>query len=181
MLRANLGECVRINFTNRLTAPPKGGNAPTAETTQQGGVPPVSITPQGVAYDITSQGDAVGNNPNSMVAPGASRAYTFYLDPALGEGGKVFRSGGDSRQLTVHGLFGAILAEPAGSRWLDPETGNDVTNNASFSNWEAIVRPPSGASFREFGIMYHELGDEFENLRTATNTGIPMVERVAFS
>jgi len=181
MLRANLGECVRINFTNRLTAPPKGGPTPAAQTTQQGGVPAVSISPQGVAYDINNQGDAVGNNPNSLVAPGASRTYTFFLDPALGEGGKVFRSGGDSRELTVHGLFGAILAEPAGSRWLDPETTNDVTNNANWSNWEAMIKPPSGPSFREFGIMYHELGDEFENLRTAANAALPMVERVAFS
>jgi FtsP/CotA-like multicopper oxidase with cupredoxin domain len=190
MLRANLGECVRVNFTNRLTQPPRGGAA--ARTTQQGGVPAVGLSPQGVAYDIASQGDTFGNNPGSQAPPPGSqnpdssnctckRTYTFYLDPALGEGGKVFRSGGDSRQLTLHGLFGAIMAQPAGSRWLDPETGQDKTNDANFSNWEAIIRPPSGPSFREFGIMYHELGDEFENLRDVTGGGIPMVEQVAFS
>jgi FtsP/CotA-like multicopper oxidase with cupredoxin domain len=181
MLRGNLGECMKINFTNRLTAPPKGGPNPAGQTTQQGGIPPVSISPEGVAYDINNQGDAVGRNANSLVAPGASRTYTFYLDPALGEGGKIFHSGGDARELTVHGLFGAILAEPAGSHWLDPETAADQTANANWSNWEAIIDPASGPTFREFGIIYHEFGDEFENLRNRAGGALAMVEAVAFS
>lgn len=181
MLRANLGDCVRINFTNRLTKAPVTSNAPTATTAvQAGGVPAVSISPQGVAYDINNQGDAVGNNPNSMVKPGQSRTYTFFIDPALGEGGKVFRSGGDSRELTAHGLFGAILAEPPGSHWLDPETAQDKTGDTSWANWEAIIDPASGPSFREFGIMYHEVGDEFFNVHGRPVNGVevakPMVD-----
>jgi manganese oxidase len=177
MLRANLGECVKINFTNRLTRAPVTSNAPTAVTAvQAGGVPAVSITPQGVAYDIDNQGDAVGNNPNSMVPQNGMRTYTFYLDPALGEGAKVFRSGGDSRELTAHGLFGAILAEPAGSHWLDPETAADKTADATWANWEAIIDPASGPSFREFGIMYHEIGDEFFNVHNRAGNAIGMVD-----
>jgi manganese oxidase len=177
MLRANLGECVRINFTNRLTRAPVTSNAPTATTAvQAGGVPAVSISPQGVAYDINNQGDAVGNNPNSLVPQNGTRTYTFYLDPALGEGGKVFRSGGDSRELTAHGLFGAILAEPAGSHWLDPETAADKTSDTSWANWEAIIDPASGPSFREFGIMYHEVGDEFFNVHKRDGNAKVMVD-----
>ncbi len=192
MLRAVLGECVQIDFTNRITEAPVTSNAPPPTgvlATQAGGPPAVSIAPQGVAYDIDNQGDAVGNNPNSLVPPpGAQdpnspsctckRTYTFYLDPAMGEGGKVFRSGGDSRELTAHGLFGAILAEPAGSHWLDPETAQDKTGDSNFSNWEAIIDPASGPTFREFGIMYHEVGDEFFNVRNRAGGAIGMVDRV---
>lgn len=170
VLRARLGECVQINFTNRLTDAAKGGPGFTGQPlfTQPGGVPSVSIEPVGVSYDAAggAGGQAVGNNPtNVMVPPGGSRTYRFFLDPLMGEGARVFRSGGDSTQLTLHGLFGAIIAEPAGSTWLDPDTGVDRTNDRTFNSFSAIIRPGSGPSFREFDIMYHEIGDEMFNLR----------------
>ena len=184
VLRARMGECLVINFTNRLTAPPRGGPNDANLIEQPGGVPAVSLSPQGVAYEIGSQGNAVGHNPNSMVAPGQSRTYRFYIDPALGEGAKVFHSGGEARQLTAHGLFGAIIAEPPGSRWLDPETGQDRTSDPNWSNWEAIIQTTSSSlpAFREFAIMYHDVGDENFNLRqppTSTNPlgpNVPMID-----
>jgi len=154
VLRANMGDCVVINFTNRLTQ----GPLPDDSTTPQA-APPVSIHVHGVAYESTSAGGAVGNNPNSFAAPGASVTYRVFLDPALGEGAKLFHSHGDSRQLQNHGLFGAIIAEPAGSTFLDPQTAQPLNGQ---SNWEAIIQMPSGSStptFREFAIMYHEVGD----------------------
>ena len=170
VLRARLGECVQINFTNRLTDASKGGPGFTAVPlfTQPGGVPSVSIEPAGVSYDAAggAGGQAVGNNPTSvMVPPGGTRTYRFFLDPLMGEGARVFHSGGDSSQLTLHGLFGAIVAEPAGATWLDPDTGVDRTNDRTFNSFAAIIRPGSGTSFREFNIMYHEIGDEMFNLR----------------
>jgi manganese oxidase len=170
ILRARLGECVQINFTNRLTDAAKGGPGFTGQPlfTQPGGVPSVSIEPAGVSYDAAggAGGQAVGNNPtNVMVPPGGTRTYRFFLDPLMGEGARVFRSGGDSTQLTLHGLFGAIIAEPAGSTWLDPDTGADRTNDRTFNSFAAIIRPGSGTPFREFDIMYHEIGDEMFNMR----------------
>src|SRR5207248_3826069 len=94
-----------------------------------------------------------------------SHTYQYYLDPLTGEGAKVIHSGGDSTQLTAHGLFGALIAEPAGSHWLDPDTGRDRTDDATFNSFAAIIQPGSGTAFREFAIMYHEIGDEMFNLR----------------
>nr|WP_042186313.1 hypothetical protein [Kibdelosporangium sp. MJ126-NF4]CEL17199.1 conserved domain protein [Kibdelosporangium sp. MJ126-NF4]CTQ91571.1 conserved domain protein [Kibdelosporangium sp. MJ126-NF4] len=170
VMRARLGECVVVNLSNRLTQPPRGGPGmgPIPVSTQPGGVPAVSIDVAGVAYDAAggAGGQAVGNNPASvMVPPGGSHQYQFYLDPLMGEGAKVFRSGGDSVQLTAHGLFGALVAEPAGSTWLDPDTAADRTNDPKFNSFAAIIRPGSGPSFREFAIMYHEVGDEMFLLR----------------
>ncbi len=100
-----------------------------------------------------------------MAEPGQTKQYRYYLDPLMGEGSKVFRSGGESTQMTVHGLFGTLIAEPAGARWYDPQSGEDRTDDTSWSNWEAMIRPPGGMSFREFTLIYHEVGDEAFNLR----------------
>jgi manganese oxidase len=161
-LRAHLGDCVVINFTNRLT-----------QGFSSSSPPPVSIHVHGVSFQTTSYGGAVGNNPNSFAAPGATVTYKVYLDPALGEGAKLFHSHGDSRELTAHGLFGAIIAEPAGSAFLDPQTGQPLNGQ---SNWEAIVQMPSGSStpsFREFAVAYHEVGDENFNMNDKNGNQLP--------
>jgi hypothetical protein len=170
VLRARLGECVQVNLSNRLTEAPRGGPGFTAVPliTQPGGVPSVSMDVNGVAYDAAqgAGGQAVGNNPTGvMVPPGASYTYRYFLDPLMGTGARVFRSGGDSTQLTLHGLFGVLVAEPAGATWLDPDTGQDRTNDKTFNSFAAIIRPGSGTSFREFNILYHEVGDEMFNVR----------------
>src|SRR5690606_26849506 len=55
--------------------------------------------------------------------------------------------------------------EPAGARWYDPATGQERTNDANWSNWEAMIQVPGQPSFREAAIIYHEIGDEDFNLR----------------
>ena len=180
VLRARLGECVQINLTNRLTAAPRGGPGFTGVPviTQPGGVPSVSLDIAGVSYDAAqgAGGQAVGNNPtNVMVPPGGTYTYRYFLDPLTGEGVRTFRSGGDSTQLTLHGLFGALVAEPAGSTWLDPDTGADRTDDRTFNSFSAIIRPGSGTPFREFTLLYHEIGDEMFNLRRPPReTGTPV-------
>ncbi|MGH3343258.1 MAG: hypothetical protein ACRDPK_10310, partial [Carbonactinosporaceae bacterium] len=181
VLRARLGECLVINLTNKLTQPPTGGPGFTANpiVTQPGGVPDVSFDLQGVSYDAAGGdgGAGVGNNPaNVMVPPGGSHTYRFFLDPSMGEGGRVFRSGGDSEQLTAHGLFGAVIAEPAGARWFDPETGTEQTGNANWNNWEAMIQEPREPSFREFSIIYHEIGDENFNMRRPPKDPIQILQ-----
>src|SRR5688572_7794125 len=122
----------------------------------------------GVSYDAAGGqgGQAVGNNPVTMALPdGPVKQYKYFLDPLMGEGAKVFRSGGDSVQLTAHGLFGTLVAEDSGARWYDPVTGSEKTSDNNWSNWEAMVDPASGPTFREGVVIYHEVGDENFNLR----------------
>ena len=180
VMRARLGECVVVNLTNKLTKAPRNGLNGNPTIVQPGGVPPVSIDMSGVAYDAAAGdgGQAVGDNPDvAMAVPGQTRQYRYYLDPAMGEGAKVIRSGGDSNQLTAHGLFGTLIAEPAGSRWYDPQTGADRTDEKGWSNWEAMIKQPSGPNFREFALIYHEVGDENFLLRRPlreNDDGIPI-------
>ncbi len=164
VMRANLGTCVVVNLTNKLTAPPRGG--PGAVITQPGGIPAISLELQGVAYDVAEGGEAVGNNPGTLlIPPGGTHTYRYYLDPLMGEGAKPFRSGGESSQLTAHGLFGALVAEPSGARWFDPRTGANRTADLTWNSWDAMVTSPGEPTFREFTIMYHEVGDENFNVR----------------
>ncbi|MFF0289103.1 hypothetical protein [Streptomyces sp. NPDC005262] len=180
VIRARLGECVVINLTNKLEKAPRSGSLGNPAIVQPGGVPSVSVDMAGVAYDAAAGegGQAVGDNPESgMAAAGSTKQYRYYLDPLMGEGSKVFRSGGESTQLTAHGLFGTLVAEPAGSRWFDPVSGADRTEDTTWSSWEAMIRPPSGKTFREFTLIYHEVGDENFNLRRPlreNDEGIPV-------
>jgi manganese oxidase len=182
VLRARLGECVIIKLRNDLTHAPRGGPNNNNIITQPGGVPAVSIDMQGVSYDSRSGhgGQQVGGVTGStMTNVGQIREYKFYLDPLMGEGSKVFRSGGESTQLTAHGLFGVLIAEPEGARWFDPVTGQDKTDDSGWSNWEAMVQAPGQPTFREFAILYHEVGDEDFNLRRPLREGgnnLPMVD-----
>jgi hypothetical protein len=167
VIRGRLGECVVINLRNDITRAPVTG--PANRLFQlPGGVPSVSIDMQGTAYNAAAGegGQEVGNSGGAaMAGPGQTVQYKFFLDPAMGEGTKVFRSGGESSQLTAHGLFGALIAEPVGAHWFDPMTGADKTNDPTWSNWEAMITAPGEITFREFAILYHEVGDEEYTLR----------------
>ncbi|MEU4564012.1 hypothetical protein AB0F72_37015 [Actinoplanes sp. NPDC023936] len=179
VIRARLGECVVINLTNKLTKAPRSGfgNPPVV---QPGGVPPVSVDLSGVAYDAKSGqgGQAVGANPAvAMVAPGDSHQYRYYLDPTMGEGARVFRSGGASSGLTSHGLFGTLIAEKPDARWFDPDSGQERTADNTWSNWSAMVRASGEPAFREFTLIYHEFGDENFQMRRPlreNDEGIPV-------
>ncbi|RKG72465.1 copper oxidase, partial [Corallococcus terminator] len=80
-----------------------------------------SIHMQGLQYLAQkSDGAWVGTNVSSLVSPGGSTKYTWYADH---EGvfffysmGASFGGQGDGGS-TVHGLFGALNVEPAGSSW----------------------------------------------------------------
>lgn len=179
VIRARLGECVVVNLTNKLVNAPRSGFG-LPVVTQPGGVPPVSVDVAGVAYDAAAGdgGQPVGNNPSTaLAAPGETRQYRYYLDPLGGEGAKVMRSGGESTQLTAHGLFGTLIAERPGSHWFDPVTGADRTDDTTWSNWEAMVSTPGNPAFREFTLMYHEMGDENFTMRRPlreNDEGIPI-------
>jgi hypothetical protein len=180
VVRAHEGDCVTVNLTNATTFGVQAMDQPPApdpaDGCNNGSSPPLnaqgqcdgSLTrtaPNDIAWNadgLPAVGNAdqvsstVGNNPDNTAAPGKTASYTVYMDPALGEGAHVFHSTGDEAQTQAHGLFGAIIAEPAGSRWLDPNN----SNAALASGWDATIQMPQGASFREFALLFHEIGDE---------------------
>lgn len=167
VLRANLGECLRVNFTNDL------------DMTS-------SMHILGLAHTASNAGSAVGDNPDSMAAPGQTITYEIPIpsDPGA-ERSYYFHNHGAGRAQQNMGLFGAIVAEPAGATYLDVETGEPL-DTVTGSNWEAIILDPNLAgqadakSFREFVIFYHEIGDEgFTDIRDRDNKLMPLVDDVA--
>ena len=154
MLRANVGDCVKVTFTNDLNERQFGGELAS---------PRASIHVHGAAYDVqTSDGSKVGFNDDTTVGRGSSIQYTW-LAPAQ-EGAYLFHdhgalagSEGDGGA-TVHGLFGALAVEPAGSSWADPVSGarldtptpyTDVAGQSGELYVDAVITPPTAASFRE--------------------------------
>jgi FtsP/CotA-like multicopper oxidase with cupredoxin domain/plastocyanin len=131
ILRARLGECVKVTLRNLL---------PEA----------VSIHVHG-ALTKPGQGTDLGADPDDLTLPGLTRVYSAYIPTAPGmEGAHFLHSHADSRYQTKHGLFGAVVAESAGSTWTAPD--------GSARNWgqDAIIVPPSSAAFREYVLMYHD-------------------------
>ncbi len=128
VLRACVGEQVVLEFRNEL-----GHRA--------------GIHPQGVRYDVErADGGVVGCNPDSAAEPGGRRRYVWDCEQ---EGvfffGDVADLRGSAQGSQAHGLFGALVVEPAGAVWTDPETGEPLADGLY-----ADVHVPDEPGFREY-------------------------------
>jgi hypothetical protein len=129
VLRANVGDCLRVKFTNYLKAP-KDGNLylPTTTTPPAPGatinpdLAPATLTAgihvngMQMADSIMSDSSFVGGNTSSLAAPNQTLNYTLY---ATAEGTFLLYSMGApmrTGQITA-GLFGAINVQPKGAEW----------------------------------------------------------------
>ncbi len=186
VIRANLGDCVRIHFTNDLV----DGH-------------PTSLHILGLSHTVQNAGSAVGQNAPSYAAagqtvtyeipipkdPAAERAYHFHDHGAGTVVGMNPPAPGrfDWRLRQGLGLFGALVAEPEGSTYLDVETGQPL-DTVTGSTWEAIIKDPNvhdrpdGKSFREFVVLYHEFGAEnFRGLFDFKGAILPHLDNNALS
>ncbi|HEX6625238.1 MAG TPA: multicopper oxidase domain-containing protein, partial [Pyrinomonadaceae bacterium] len=108
VLRANQGDCLKINLTNLINT--NAGGSSTG---------PVSLHAQGMqaVNSIADDGSYVGANATSLADPLKSKTYTLY---AQQEGTFLLYSEGDTNtmgQQLQHGLFGAVNVQPAGAEW----------------------------------------------------------------
>lgn len=132
VIRANIGDEIRINFYNRLNRR-------------------ASIHVQGLRYNVLdSDGANVGFNPDTTTDDFIS--YTWYAEK---EGVFLFSDLADPRAnengTNVHGLFGAVIIEAAQSYWLDPVTGKNMK-----SGLFADIYNPARPSFREYAVFFHD-------------------------
>ena len=146
VIRANVGDTVQINFENKLNRR-------------------ASIHVQGLSYDVLrSDGANVGLNPDTTTS--GSITYTWHADK---EGVYLFSDMADARSgeqgTNVHGLFGAIIVEAAGSFWLDPVTGKPLQ-----SGLFADIYHPAKPAFREYAVFFHD------ELEIDTKDGLPPVD-----
>lgn len=153
VLRACAGDEIRIRFRHSLNRR-------------------LSIHVQGLAYDInTSDGASVGLNQDSTT-DGREIVYTWYAER---EGVYLFHDMADARSseegTNIHGLFGAIIVEPAESKWFHPQTGEALE-----SGLFADVYPPGAPAFREYAVFFHdelEMKDKDGNQPMDHHTGLP--------
>lgn len=162
VIRANAGECVKIDFKNEMNERQWGGRLIN---------PRASMQVRGIAYDAqTSDGGAVGFNDDTTAGIGETKTY-FWKMPQE-EGLHLFRSqtmtSGEEEDAgsNAHGLYGAIAVELAGSTWTDPVSGkklyspdnaagaaanpaNDTSGQSGELYIDAAIQPAGGKSFRE--------------------------------
>src|SRR5690349_8579567 len=142
VIRGNQGDCVKVKLSNKL----EGGED-------------VSLHIHGSAMVVSATGAAATTtNPDTIVAKDKSGDYEWYIHPTTQEGVRQFHTFSNDRELTVMGLFGAFVVEPRGSSYLEPLGSGDPT--PATSGWQTIIKNGTGPDFREFVLIYHEVGDE---------------------
>jgi hypothetical protein len=115
VLRVNEGDCLQVNFTNRLNDPRIENDSTYTRN--------ASMHVNGLDYvrsiDL-DDGANVGNNVSSLVKPGDSTTYTWYAAKQgqyiLNSMGAAAGGEGDGGQVGL-GLFGSVNVEPKGSKW----------------------------------------------------------------
>ncbi len=165
VIRGNQGDCVKITLRNQLefgedvSLHINGSSMVISQT----GQPATTTNPDAIAYGL---GDECEEEDDDGKEEGEAEEncnvtpvhMEWYIHPATQEGGRQFHSYSNDRELTVMGLFGVFVVEPVGSDYLDP-LGMGPAGEMP-SGWQAIIRNGQGPDFREFVLIYHEVGDE---------------------
>ncbi|PZG22364.1 hypothetical protein C1J01_04050 [Nonomuraea aridisoli] len=162
VIRANAGDCVTVNFTNKLD--PRKMRPHCHEALEPGqlgfkrnevrfpqclqrpprgeeNVPGFKPFPVSAKASISPQ--LVQALPPKAVAPGRSIRYHWTL-PRDTVGMALLRDHADVQNHLHHGLYGALIIEAPGSAYLDPKTGRPLSSGTS-----AVVTHPTRPDFRE--------------------------------
>ena len=143
VIRGNQGDCVKFTLHNKLEF---GEEA--------------SFHIHGSDMVMSDTGKpALTTNPASVAAEGQTIHMEWYIHPDTQEGARQFHTNGSNdRELTVMGLAGAFVVEPVGSKYWEP-LGTGPATEAK-SGWQVMIENGTGPDFREFVVIYHEIGDE---------------------
>ncbi|HEY0453530.1 multicopper oxidase domain-containing protein, partial [Actinophytocola sp.] len=150
-IRARAGEVLELTLTNEL---PIGCQPPTAFDQVLPFQPECGLHVHLVKFDpLVSDGASVGWNYLSGTATldegEQARAryrswiYRWYCDEEFGV--VFFHDHLLANERQRHGLFGAMIAEPAGAEWVDPHDHSREVRNDN----QAVVKLPDGTAFRE--------------------------------
>lgn len=108
----------------------------------------VSLNPQFLQYDpVCDSGINVGYNEREQtVGIGECKRYLWKADREYGT--CLLQSFGDMRNHRHHGLFGAVIVEPAGAAWYE----NFTKKKNPFAE-QAVITAPGKESFREYVLF----------------------------
>ncbi|MDQ0218908.1 copper oxidase [Peribacillus cavernae] len=156
VLRGNTGDLIEITLTSRLKFelfPFADGIHPYPPVKEQAFYPPslrISLHPNLLDYDVTtSSGDTVGFNPDQTVGPGEKITYRWYVNGAFGT--NAMWDVADLRNHRSFGAFGAFIAEPRFTTYLDPTTLQPVKTGTN-----VIISNPLTGNAREFVLIMHD-------------------------
>lgn len=147
ILRANAGDWIEVTLYNALNpeepvpyfdyprVPLDKKHCPSRR---------VSLNPQFLQYNpVCDSGINVGyNNREQTVGIGESKKYLWRADEEYGA--CILQSFGDMRNHRYHGLFGAVIVEPAGAQWY-----RNFTKKPGDYEQAAVITAPGIESFRE--------------------------------
>ncbi len=132
VLRANVGDCLRITFTNSI---PTNTFSNTILPKASTGTNEVSLHVQGMQWVTGPQDDGsfVGKNNSSLADPSQTQKYTLY---AKAEGTFLLYTMGDTSTLgdqLTRGLFGALNVQPAKAEWYRSQVTADALARATYN------------------------------------------------
>ena len=168
VIRGNQGDCVKFTLRNQLefgedvSLHIHGSSMVVSKT----GQPATTTNPDAVAIgesdeddeDFEDSEDSEDSEENAGPKGSTVIEMEWYIHPKTQEGGRQFHSYSNDRELTVMGLFGVFVVEPIGSKYVEPLGTGPATEMRS--GWQAMIQNGTGPDFREFVLIYHEVGDE---------------------
>jgi hypothetical protein len=160
-IRANVGDCIKVNLKNKM----KESRA--------------SFSAISLAFNPKdSLGANVGNNSGDQtIAPGESKTFTYYADPFNGEISSLVWDWGNVMLNPRNGLFGAVIIGPKGAQYRDPKTGADISLKNS---WEADVIVDRTIPGQEQRRNYRDVALFFQDEDNIIGTSfMPYVQNVA--
>lgn len=156
VLRGNVGDLVEVTLTSRLKFelfPFPDGIHPYPPVKEQAFYPPslrISLHVSLLDYDVTtSSGDTVGFNLDQTVGPGEEITYRWHVSENLGS--CVMFDMADLRNHRSFGAFGAFIAEPRFTTYLDPMTLDPVCTGTN-----VVLSNPLLGNSREFVLIMHD-------------------------
>ncbi len=163
VLRANVGDCLRVNFTNAI--PPSAFNASTPQNppvpTQE-----VSLHIQGMEWATGSSDDGsfVGRNSSSLASatpapspmPPPTQVYTLFV---RNEGTFLLYSMGDNEAAPLgqvsRGLFGALNVQPTSAEWYRSQVTQQELNWATKTDSNGRqLKTPGGQPILDYNKNY---------------------------
>ena len=159
VIRGNQGDCVKFTLRNQLEF---GEDVSlhihgSSMIMSKSGQPATTTNPDAIAAGASDEEDEDEEEDAGPKGPPVIE-MEWYIHPNTQEGGRQFHSYSNDRELTVMGLFGVFVVEPRGSKYLDPLGTGEATDMPS--GWQAMIQNGMGPDFREFVLIYHEVGDE---------------------
>lgn len=151
VIRANKGDCIEVRTTNFLPE-----TLPETEFQLKTLTDNAGFHIHLVKFDVTaSDGGANGYNYINSVFYGETLVERYYANEELNA--CFFHDHFNPNSHQQHGIFGALIIEPEGSKYYDPKTGKPLKYGT-----KAVIKTPSGRTFREFGLFVHDFALLFD-------------------